>query len=94
MIFDIGKNIRRYGKVGFYIPEKGRQRKIFGNGKYFFAEVTESKKRRKVFLGRKYFLRRRKKSEMEKGENIWERKIFFGSPRKISNSDITEHSCS
>ena len=37
---DMGQNNRRYGKVFFYIPEKGRgrkSRKIFEKGRYIFS---------------------------------------------------------
>ena len=55
-----------------------------GEGKYLergniFLQRVQNKrrKRRKVFLERKYFLRAGWKSEKEKEENNWRRKIFF-----------------
>ena len=51
----MGKNIRRYGKVGFYFSEEGRRGKIFANGKYFLRRVrNKRRKRRKVFVERKF----------------------------------------
>ena len=54
-----------------------------GEGKYLergniFLQRVQNKrrKRRKVFLERKYFLRAGWKSEKEKEENNWRRKIF------------------
>ena len=44
MIVDMGQNNRRYGKVVFYIPEKGmrrNRRKIFGEGRNSFFEEKE-----------------------------------------------------
>ena len=57
MIIDVGQNNRRYRKVAFYIPEKGRRRKrrkIFKKGTriYIFSakeNKTKRKKRRKIF---------------------------------------------
>ena len=44
MIIDMGQNNRRYGKVVFYISEKGmkrNRRKIFGEGKHNFFKEKE-----------------------------------------------------
>ena len=63
MNIDIGQNNQRYGKVLFYIPEKGLRRKkgkLFGEGKYFFGG-EEKHRRRKIF---------------GEGKNICVRKIF------------------
>ena len=44
MIIDMGQNNRRYGKVVFYIPEKGMRRK---RRKIFVIFITMEKKRRR-----------------------------------------------
>ena len=73
MIVDMGENNRRYGKVVFFIPEKGLRRKeekLFGKGKYFLCDGK--RKEGKILLGR------RGNTENEKEENIWRRKTKFG----------------
>ena len=74
MIFDMGKNIRRYGKVGFYIPEEGRRRKIFGKGKYFLRRIrNKRRKRRKVFVERKFSFTEEMKIREGKGGKLLEK---------------------
>ena len=63
MIFDMGKNIRRYEKVGFYFSEEGRRRKIFGKGRV----RNKRRKRRKVFVEGKHFFTEEKKIREGKG---------------------------
>ena len=65
---------RRKGRKLSFVEEKIQNRKIFGEKKYcFIGEEKEVK----IFGEGKYFLRRRKKTEKEKEENIWRSKILF-----------------
>ena len=92
----MGQNNRRYGKVGFKIPEKGRRWKrwkIFVNGIYI---ISAEERKGGNYLKNKsiFFLRRRKKrkifregnysfsEEKEKVGNIWRRQIFFWRRRR------------
>ena len=64
----MGENNRRYRKVAFYIPEKGRRRKrkkIFDKGIPIYIFSAEENKNK----------------EKEKEENIWRMKIFFAEKR-------------
>ena len=77
MIVDMGENNRRYGKVVFFIPEKGlrrKEKKLFGKGKYFLCDGK--RKEGKILLGR------RGNTEKEKEENIWRRKKKLGEEEK------------
>ena len=77
MILDMGENNRRYGKVVFFIPEKGlrrKEKKLFGKGKYFLCDGK--RKEGKILLGR------RGNTEKEREENIWRRKKIGGRRRK------------
>ena len=51
MIVDMGQNNRRYGKIVFYIPEKGMRRKdgkIVGERKYLEEKKTEMEKEENI----------------------------------------------
>ena len=51
MIVDMGQNNRRYGKIVFYIPEKGMRRKgrkIVGEGKYLEEKKREKEKEENI----------------------------------------------
>ena len=61
----MGQNIRRYGKVGFPIPQKERRKEIFGREKYF---LQRRRKRRTIFGKGKYSFAEEKKTEKEKKE--------------------------
>ena len=52
--------------------QKRKRRKIFGEGKEIFAEEKDGERK-----AGKYFMRRSKKIEKEKEENICKRKIIF-----------------
>ena len=71
MIVDMGQNNRRYGKIVFYIPEKGMRRKggkIVGEGKYLEEKKTEREKEENI--GEGFFF------EEKEEENIWRRNFF------------------
>ena len=66
MIIDLGQNNRRYGKIVFYIPEKGMRRKgrkIFAEGKYILMEE-------------------KKNGEGKGGKYLERENIFFGGEGK------------
>ena len=76
MIIDLGQNNRRYGKIVFYIPEKGMRRKgrkIFAEGKYIC--FAEEKQKEKIFGEGQYIFLWRKNTEKEKEENMWRGKM-------------------
>ena len=55
MIIDMGQNIRRYGKVVFYIPEKRMRRKRKKISAIFFTmEKKRRRKRRELFVKGKH----------------------------------------
>ena len=94
MILDMGENNRRYGKVVFFIPEKGlrrKEKKLFGKGKYFLCDGK--RKEGKILLGRRETRRRKRRKifgegkrnlgeEEKKEKNIWRRKKYFAGEKK------------
>ena len=71
MIIGMGQNNRRYGKVFFYIPEKGRR------GKYLKKEIIFLQRRRNRvrYHGEGKYLRW--KTEKEKEGNIYRKRLFL-----------------
>ena len=72
MIIDMGQNNRRYGKVVFYIPEKGMRRER--RQTYFFVMEKKRRKRGNIFVEGKYIClwRKRKRREIfEEGKCIF-----------------------
>ena len=52
MTTDMGQNNRRYGRIVFYIPEKGMRRKggkIVGEEKYLEEKKTEKEKEENIW---------------------------------------------
>ena len=78
MIIDMGQNNRRYGKVVFYIPEKGmrrNRRKIFGEGNMIF--FRGGGKGYKYLEKENPFFGRDEKRRRKKGKIIGEKNSIF-----------------
>ena len=82
----MGQNNRRYGKVVFYIPEKGmrrKRRKIFVS--FFTIEIKKEKEKEGTICKRKpYFFAEEKKNEKGKGGKYLEKDkhIFFAEEKE------------